>query len=102
MFKKVVLAVFAALCLACGICDAFTTSSSFVGRNFGEGASLARSSRTTSSGMQMIFGPPKDDGSPGDYVCKVSGLEQMTFQRACLSWHWHSLAHLWGFSGLEP
>ncbi|KAL7504762.1 hypothetical protein ACHAXN_002335 [Cyclotella atomus] len=23
--------------------------------------------------LSMIFGPPKDDGSPGDYVCKDCG-----------------------------
>eukprot|EP00542_Grammatophora_oceanica_P017356 CAMPEP_0194026792 /NCGR_PEP_ID=MMETSP0009_2-20130614/1060_1 /TAXON_ID=210454 /ORGANISM="Grammatophora oceanica, Strain CCMP 410" /LENGTH=111 /DNA_ID=CAMNT_0038665647 /DNA_START=153 /DNA_END=488 /DNA_ORIENTATION=- len=25
------------------------------------------------SSLNMIFGPPKDDGSPGDYVCKDCG-----------------------------
>eukprot|EP00548_Thalassiothrix_antarctica_P003307 CAMPEP_0194134804 /NCGR_PEP_ID=MMETSP0152-20130528/4881_1 /TAXON_ID=1049557 /ORGANISM="Thalassiothrix antarctica, Strain L6-D1" /LENGTH=71 /DNA_ID=CAMNT_0038830711 /DNA_START=205 /DNA_END=420 /DNA_ORIENTATION=- len=23
--------------------------------------------------MNMFFGPPKDDGSPGDYICKDCG-----------------------------
>lgn len=26
------------------------------------------------SSLSMIFGPPKDDGKPGDYVCKVNAL----------------------------
>ena len=29
-------------------------------------------SRSTSTTQLFIFGGPKDDGSPGDYVCKVS------------------------------
>lgn len=28
--------------------------------------------RSRKSQLSMIFGPPKDDGKPGDYVCKVS------------------------------
>jgi hypothetical protein len=27
--------------------------------------------RSRDSHLSMIFGPPKDDGKPGDYVCKV-------------------------------
>ncbi len=27
--------------------------------------------RSKKSQLSMIFGPPKDDGKPGDYVCKV-------------------------------
>eukprot|EP00578_Thalassiosira_sp_NH16_P023236 CAMPEP_0181093016 /NCGR_PEP_ID=MMETSP1071-20121207/9223_1 /TAXON_ID=35127 /ORGANISM="Thalassiosira sp., Strain NH16" /LENGTH=111 /DNA_ID=CAMNT_0023175227 /DNA_START=283 /DNA_END=618 /DNA_ORIENTATION=- len=26
-----------------------------------------------STNLQMIFGPPKDDGKPGDYLCKDCG-----------------------------
>lgn len=26
------------------------------------------------SSLSMIFGPPKDDGKPGDYVCKVNAI----------------------------
>ena len=31
-------------------------------------------SRQSSSSLSMIFGPPKDDGKPGDYVCKVIAI----------------------------
>ncbi|KAL3798271.1 hypothetical protein HJC23_000185 [Cyclotella cryptica] len=27
----------------------------------------------SASNLSMIFGPPKDDGKPGDYVCKDCG-----------------------------
>mmetsp|Transcript_19689 Transcript_19689/g.42216 ORF Transcript_19689/g.42216 Transcript_19689/m.42216 type:complete len:122 (+) Transcript_19689:136-501(+) len=29
--------------------------------------------RPSSSDLRMIFGPPKDDGKPGDYLCKDCG-----------------------------
>lgn len=29
--------------------------------------------RSTPSDLRMIFGPPKDDGKPGDYLCKDCG-----------------------------
>jgi len=29
--------------------------------------------RQDSTNLQMFFGPKKDDGSPGDYVCKDCG-----------------------------
>mmetsp|Transcript_22067 Transcript_22067/g.44101 ORF Transcript_22067/g.44101 Transcript_22067/m.44101 type:complete len:112 (-) Transcript_22067:302-637(-) len=34
---------------------------------------LAISSARTSSNLHMIFGPQKDDGKPGDYLCKDCG-----------------------------
>ena len=59
-------AFIAALCLIASVsfATAFqsTSSPSFV----------ARSTRSPSN-LQMIFGPPKDDGKPGDYLCKDCG-----------------------------
>ena len=31
------------------------------------------------SSLSMIFGPPKDDGKPGDYVCMVSRIFCLPF-----------------------
>lgn len=45
---------------------AFTPSSSFSG-------SRMVVSVPSSSSLSMFFGPKKDDGSPGDYVCKDCG-----------------------------
>ena len=39
----------------------------------------------TSSSLSMIFGPPKDDGKPGDYVCKVNA-EVFTYQGCIYFW----------------
>lgn len=35
------------------------------------GGSSKNDIRSRKSQLSMIFGPPKDDGKPGDYVCKV-------------------------------
>jgi hypothetical protein len=35
------------------------------------GGSAKNDLRSRKSQLSMIFGPPKDDGKPGDYVCKV-------------------------------
>ncbi|KAL9188352.1 hypothetical protein ACHAXT_006730 [Thalassiosira profunda] len=55
-----VLALLAAVCLAASVAHAFQTSRPYV---------VAR----PKSELQMIFGPPKDDGKPGDYLCKDCG-----------------------------
>merc|ERR1712079_2116 len=34
---------------------------------------VAQQARITSNSLNMFFGAPKDDGSPGDYVCKDCG-----------------------------
>jgi hypothetical protein len=44
---------------------AFSPSSSFSGSRIGTTV------KSSSSQMSMFFGPKKDDGTPGDYVCKV-------------------------------
>ena len=50
------------MCILACYANAFqTTTSSTVGRT------------RSSSNLQMIFGPPKDDGKPGDYLCKDCG-----------------------------
>ena len=41
-------------------------------KNNSSSAKIRRSGAEKSdSSLGMIFGPPKDDGSPGDYLCKV-------------------------------
>jgi len=37
------------------------------------GGSSKNDIRSRKSQLSMIFGPPKDDGKPGDYVCKDCG-----------------------------
>ena len=56
------------ICLVATLANAFSTSSSFTARN-----SLATHNTRSSSNLQMFFGPPKDDGKPGDYLCKDCG-----------------------------
>ena len=63
-FASFVSALF--LLLAVSSCSAFAPYSSFTG---GQANAVVRSTRqSSSSNLSMIFGP-KDDGSPGDYVC---------------------------------
>ena len=57
----------AAICFFAAIANAFQTSSSFMGR------SSAIAAPRSSSNLQMFFGQPKDDGKPGDYLCKDCG-----------------------------
>ena len=66
-FASFVSALF--LLVAVSSCSAFAPSSSVTG---GQANAVVRSTRqssiSSSSNLSMIFGP-KDDGSPGDYVC---------------------------------
>mmetsp|Transcript_22212 Transcript_22212/g.31843 ORF Transcript_22212/g.31843 Transcript_22212/m.31843 type:complete len:112 (+) Transcript_22212:142-477(+) len=62
---KQVLISFLLAVMACSVM-AFSPSSSFVGTRV---ASVVPST----SQLNMFFGAAKDDGSPGDYVCKDCG-----------------------------
>ena len=66
-------AVFLALiiCSFAGLVDAFQSSASPSYRQRTMVSSNTRS--RTHSNLSMIFGPPKDDGKPGDYLCKDCG-----------------------------
>mmetsp|Transcript_22473 Transcript_22473/g.47324 ORF Transcript_22473/g.47324 Transcript_22473/m.47324 type:complete len:112 (+) Transcript_22473:153-488(+) len=58
--------VIAIICLFACAATAFQSASpSFATR-------VAANTRSPAS-LQMIFGPPKDDGKPGDYLCKDCG-----------------------------
>merc|ERR1712157_80446 len=58
-----------ALLIACSTTNAFT--STFTGKRFGGNVSTI--SRRSSRNLNMFFGGAKDDGSPGDYICKDCG-----------------------------
>ena len=66
-FASFVSALILLLAVSSTFCLAFAPSSSFTG---GQANAVVRSTRQSSSStnLSMIFGP-KDDGSPGDYVC---------------------------------
>lgn len=65
-FASFVSALFLLLAVS-NTCSAFAPSSSFTGGR--QANAVVRSTRQSSStNLSMIFGP-KDDGSPGDYVC---------------------------------
>ena len=53
----------AAICFLASFANAFQSTSS---------SSIIAASRCTTQ-LQMIFGPAKDDGKPGDYLCKDCG-----------------------------
>mmetsp|Transcript_1753 Transcript_1753/g.2516 ORF Transcript_1753/g.2516 Transcript_1753/m.2516 type:complete len:117 (+) Transcript_1753:105-455(+) len=57
--------------------QAFSSFSTFGGRR------VAPSVPTSSISLQMFFGQPKDDGSPGDYVCKDCGY---VFTKGPVEW----------------
>jgi rubredoxin len=61
------------------------TASSFAGRQ------LSVTTASSSSQLKMIFGGPKDDGSPGDYVCKDCGYVFTKGPKA-----WAELPSNWG------
>jgi len=59
---------------SCPRTDAFTTPASLSCRSGTIAvASLNVPRRSPPSDLRMIFGPPKDDGKPGDYLCKDCG-----------------------------
>lgn len=66
-----ILAFLAAICIVASFADAFQSVSR--PHATGRGNALATSNARPSSDLRMIFGPPKDDGKPGDYLCKDCG-----------------------------
>jgi rubredoxin len=59
---------------SCPCTDAFTTPASLSCRSGTIAvASLNVPRRSPPFDLRMIFGPPKDDGKPGDYLCKDCG-----------------------------
>merc|ERR1712232_282734 len=74
MMKKPICSVISLLILALFAfhVDAFSTRSTFSGRQM-----IATTSKQSNVGkgsqLQMFWGEPKDDGKPGDYVCKDCG-----------------------------
>merc|ERR1719362_2575918 len=48
-------------------------SSSFVGTTFRKNSIPRARKIGSNNGLRMFFGAAKDDGSPGDYVCKDCG-----------------------------
>lgn len=59
---KNIFALFLLAIVACTVSG--FTSSSFIGNR------VAAAPKSVSQ-LSMFFGQPKDDGSPGDYLCKV-------------------------------
>ena len=62
--NSVVVLVSALFLLLAVSATAFAPSSSFTGQT----AVVRKTQSSSSTNLSMIFGP-KDDGSPGDYVC---------------------------------
>lgn len=52
---------------------AFSSNSVFVGRSSSSFGQIRKRSSSSSS-LQMFFGPKKDDGKPGDYLCPDCGF----------------------------
>ena len=68
-FASFVSALFLLLAVSSTSCSAFApSSSSFTGGQANAVVRSTRQSSSSSTNLSMIFGP-KDDGSPGDYVC---------------------------------
>lgn len=65
-FVLVIVAIFTVLSTAAAFAP---TKSAFTGSRV-----AAAVTRSNNSQLNMIFGPPKDDGKPGDYVCLVRSL----------------------------
>mmetsp|Transcript_88 Transcript_88/g.228 ORF Transcript_88/g.228 Transcript_88/m.228 type:complete len:124 (+) Transcript_88:67-438(+) len=66
----------AALILSIWNASAFTAGSSFAGNRLPSSIRSGQNRRygvSNRSRLNMFFGAPKDDGSPGDYVCKDCG-----------------------------
>jgi rubredoxin len=68
-----VVAVIIFFLTSCPCTDAFTTPSLSCRSGTIAVASLNVPRRSPPSDLRMIFGPPKDDGKPGDYLCKDCG-----------------------------
>ena len=51
-----------------------TTAFAPAGRNLSVFSSQASSAPAETTTQLFFFGKPKDDGSPGDYVCKVGTI----------------------------
>jgi len=68
---KYLLVLVIAMIATCNTMAFTSPSSSFVGNGMKYSQNPARQNRGSGSSLQMFFGQPKDDGSPGDYVCKV-------------------------------
>mmetsp|Transcript_123 Transcript_123/g.189 ORF Transcript_123/g.189 Transcript_123/m.189 type:complete len:122 (-) Transcript_123:286-651(-) len=65
------LMVIAVICFFACSANAFqSTSPSSTTRSR---STITASNTRQSSNLQMIFGPKKDDGKPGDYLCKDCG-----------------------------
>ena len=56
----------AAICFLACVANAFRSASPYY-------SGISRGARSQSNQLRMIFGPPKDDGKPGDYLCKDCG-----------------------------
>ena len=69
MINRLLFACTLVLLAACNAV-AFTAVSSFV-RTGSFGPAMKSRALGSGKGLYMFFGAPKDDGSPGDYVCKV-------------------------------
>ena len=67
MTMKHMLRTFVAILMMALATQGFTSSSAFVGKSVATSPIV----RNGNSNLQMFFGGPKDDGKPGDYVCKV-------------------------------
>eukprot|EP00588_Corethron_pennatum_P012180 CAMPEP_0194266330 /NCGR_PEP_ID=MMETSP0169-20130528/1271_1 /TAXON_ID=218684 /ORGANISM="Corethron pennatum, Strain L29A3" /LENGTH=149 /DNA_ID=CAMNT_0039006987 /DNA_START=163 /DNA_END=611 /DNA_ORIENTATION=+ len=61
-----------ALSLLCSSAAAFSGTSSFGGAALAPPNIISRTAPPRRGGLDMFFGP-KDDGSPGDYICKDCG-----------------------------
>mmetsp|Transcript_38069 Transcript_38069/g.56961 ORF Transcript_38069/g.56961 Transcript_38069/m.56961 type:complete len:111 (-) Transcript_38069:280-612(-) len=70
---KYLLVLVIAMIATCNTMAFTSPSSSFVGNGMKYSQNPARQNRGSGSSLQMFFGQPKDDGSPGDYVCKDCG-----------------------------
>eukprot|EP00560_Eucampia_antarctica_P008775 CAMPEP_0197827388 /NCGR_PEP_ID=MMETSP1437-20131217/4182_1 /TAXON_ID=49252 ORGANISM="Eucampia antarctica, Strain CCMP1452" /NCGR_SAMPLE_ID=MMETSP1437 /ASSEMBLY_ACC=CAM_ASM_001096 /LENGTH=122 /DNA_ID=CAMNT_0043428217 /DNA_START=89 /DNA_END=454 /DNA_ORIENTATION=- len=61
------------LILSCIHVEAFSSSSTFAGRQVVRAVARNNNVNNRNSQLQMFFGAAKDDGTPGDYVCKDCG-----------------------------
>mmetsp|Transcript_62172 Transcript_62172/g.74810 ORF Transcript_62172/g.74810 Transcript_62172/m.74810 type:complete len:143 (+) Transcript_62172:112-540(+) len=71
-FKSLSLSILMAILIISQI-EAFSSSSSFLGRSSCMPVIKKNVPNGRSTNLQMFFGAAKDDGTPGDYVCKDCG-----------------------------